>query len=83
MKRARVHKPNGATAQPRGRKRLDKPRAPKPIWDEILAIACQIPAPDFEKLPTDLSAKHDHYLYGSRHFEQEGFVALMLARPRR
>jgi hypothetical protein len=65
MKRTRAHKPNGAIAQPRGRKRLAEPRAPKPIWDEILAIACQIPAPDFEKLPTDLSAKHDHYLYGS------------------
>jgi len=37
-----------------------------PIWEEILKIAQSIPQGDLHKLPTDLAANHDHYLYGFR-----------------
>ena len=37
-----------------------------PIWEELLRIARAIPKADLHKLPTDLAAHHDHYLYGSR-----------------
>ena len=35
-----------------------------PICEEILRIAQSIPQGDLHKLPTDLAANHDHYLYG-------------------
>jgi len=41
-------------------------KTPRPIWEELLRIARSIPEPDLHKLPTDLAAQHDHYLYGSR-----------------
>lgn len=44
----------------RGKRRL------VPIWEELLSIAKAIPKADLHKLPTDLAAYHDHYLYGSR-----------------
>jgi len=34
------------------------------VWQDILRIAQTIPEPDLLKLPTDLAAHHDHYLYG-------------------
>lgn len=43
-----------------------KAKKPRPIWEELLRIAQSIPEPDLHKLPTDLAAHHDHYLYGSR-----------------
>lgn len=43
-----------------------KARKPRPVWEEILRIARTIPEPDLHKLPTDLAAHHDHYLYGSK-----------------
>jgi len=43
-----------------------KAKKPLPIWEELLRIAQSIPEPDLHKLPTDLAAHHDHYLYGSR-----------------
>nr|WP_140393889.1 hypothetical protein [Nitrospira cf. moscoviensis SBR1015] len=52
----------------RGRKSASslKKRKPRPVWEEILRIARTIPEPDLHKLPTDLAAHHDHYLYGSK-----------------
>jgi hypothetical protein len=46
---------------PRGR----QPKAHKPIWQEVLNIFQGVPQGDLHKLPTDLDANHDHYLYGS------------------
>ncbi len=46
--------------------RARKARTHTPIWEEILKIARGIPEGDLHKLPTDLAANHDHYLYGSR-----------------
>lgn len=43
-----------------------KPKKSRPVWEELLRIARSIPEPDLHKLPTDLAAHHDHYLYGSR-----------------
>ncbi|NWF71901.1 MAG: hypothetical protein HXY51_02485 [Nitrospirae bacterium] len=43
-----------------------KAKKSRPVWEELLRIARSIPEPDLHKLPTDLAAHHDHYLYGSR-----------------
>jgi len=48
------------------RRRTLMVKTPRPIWEELLRIARSIPEPDLHKLPTDLAAQHDHYLYGSR-----------------
>ena len=34
------------------------------IWEEIDEIIANIPPEEFDKLPTDGSINHDHYLYG-------------------
>ncbi len=39
--------------------------ADKPIWDRVLERTADIPDAEWEKLPTDLAERHDHYLYGS------------------
>lgn len=48
-----------------GRRRI-RATTSRPVWEEVLRIARSIPEPDLHKLPTDLAAHHDHYLYGSR-----------------
>ena len=52
----------------RGRQghRALKAKKSRPVWEELLRIAQSIPEPDLHKLPTDLAAHHDHYLYGRR-----------------
>ena len=52
-----------------GKKAARKRASPKrsrreAIWEEIRTIAQAIPKADLHKIPTDLSANHDHYLYG-------------------
>jgi hypothetical protein len=44
-----------------------KPPAParKPIWERVLERSAAIPDEEYDKLPTDLSEQHDHYLYGT------------------
>ena len=37
----------------------------RPIWEKIAEITARVPPEEWEKLPTDLAANHDHYLYGS------------------
>ncbi len=37
----------------------------KPIWEEIAEITASVPDEVWEALPTDLSAEHDHYIYGT------------------
>lgn len=36
-----------------------------PIWEEISKIGASIPEEEWQKVPTDLAANLDHYLYGS------------------
>lgn len=38
--------------------------ASKPIW-EVFAATDDIPEKEWEKLPSDLSPQHDHYIYGT------------------
>jgi predicted XRE-type DNA-binding protein len=38
---------------------------PRPIWERIAEIVADMPSEELEKLPTDLAANHDHYLYGA------------------
>ncbi|MEA2989675.1 MAG: hypothetical protein QOG83_2386 [Alphaproteobacteria bacterium] len=40
-------------------------RDSRPIWERIADITARVPAEEWEKLPTDLAANHDHYLYGA------------------
>lgn len=37
----------------------------RPIEDVIADIVADVPASEWEKVPTDLSANLDHYLYGA------------------
>jgi Arc/MetJ-type ribon-helix-helix transcriptional regulator len=37
----------------------------KPIWERILERTADIPDEVWDKIPTDLSEQHDHYLYGT------------------
>lgn len=39
--------------------------AGKPIWQEILELTADVPDEVWDALPTDLSAQHDHYIYGT------------------
>ncbi len=48
--------------------RLAKPAEPadrKPIWEVLKEISSEIPGEEWDKLPTDGSVNHDHYLYGA------------------
>ena len=35
------------------------------LLEKIATITASVPAEEWEKLPTDLAANHDHYLYGA------------------
>jgi hypothetical protein len=35
------------------------------LLEKIATITANVPAEEWEKLPTDLAANHDHYLYGA------------------
>lgn len=37
----------------------------RPIWEIIAEISEEIPKEEWEKLPSDGSVNHDHYLYGA------------------
>lgn len=37
----------------------------RPIWEIITEISSEIPDEEWEKLPSDGSVNHDHYLYGA------------------
>lgn len=39
--------------------------APKTAWDIIGQAFADIPGEEWEKIPTDGAAEHDHYLYGT------------------
>jgi len=38
---------------------------PQPLWEKIVALGQSLPPEVRERLPRDLAAEHDHYLYGS------------------
>jgi hypothetical protein len=62
----RAMKPNGLRRGPEVTLRPRTKRDRIPVWDKLLKIAHDIPKADLHKLPTDLSARHDHYLFGDR-----------------
>lgn len=37
----------------------------RPIWEIAAEIAASVPPEELDKLPPDLAANHDHYLYGA------------------
>ncbi len=41
------------------------PSEHKPIWERIQEITADVPKEAWDALPTDLSAQHDHYIYGT------------------
>jgi Arc/MetJ-type ribon-helix-helix transcriptional regulator len=36
-----------------------------PLWEEIQELTADVPAEEWDKLPSDLAEQHDHYLYGT------------------
>lgn len=38
---------------------------PRPIWEIAAEISAEIPIEEWEELPSDGAANHDHYLYGA------------------
>lgn len=43
-----------------------KSQPAKTLWDAIQNIVTDVPDEVWDKLPTDGSEQHDHYLYGSQ-----------------
>ena len=43
---------------------LEAPETPKPIWDLFEEASLTIPDEELDRLPTDLAAQVDHYVYG-------------------
>jgi Arc/MetJ-type ribon-helix-helix transcriptional regulator len=39
--------------------------ARKPIWEVFQELSASVPDEDWDRLPPDLSAEHDHYIYGT------------------
>ena len=37
----------------------------KPIWQMVLQIMKDVPTEELDRLPTDGSQEHDHYIYGT------------------
>lgn len=37
----------------------------KPIWERIQDLMADVPEEEWDRLPTDLSEQHDHYIYGT------------------
>ena len=37
----------------------------RPIWEIITELSAHVPMEEWEKLPSDGSVNHDHYLYGA------------------
>jgi hypothetical protein len=37
---------------------------PKPIWEQFADVFKDVPEEDIARLPTDLAAQVDHYIYG-------------------
>lgn len=44
---------------------VQKTQSDRPIWEEILELAAQVPEEMWEQMPTDGAVQHDHYLYGA------------------
>jgi hypothetical protein len=41
------------------------PKARKPIWEQFIEASLEIPNEELDRLPTDLAAQIDHYIYGT------------------
>ena len=37
----------------------------KPIWEQFIEASAEIPDEELDRLPTDLAAQVDHYIYGT------------------
>ena len=55
----------GSGAKPEVRGRSDSGNALLSIIQYVEELNAKIPPRELEKLPTDLAANHDHYLYGT------------------
>jgi hypothetical protein len=36
-----------------------------PLWQQLIELSEEVPAEEWDKVPTDLAENLDHYLYGS------------------
>ena len=41
------------------------PTVRKPIWEQFIEASADIPDEELDRLPTDLAAQVDHYIYGT------------------
>ena len=44
---------------------LKRKRPDRPVWQMVEELLKNIPAEDLERMPTDGSDQHDHYIYGT------------------
>ena len=64
----RGHDRNGdaATPQEAGEGSAEEPPKPsKPFWQKVLEASARIPEEELRRVPTDLAAQVDHYIYGT------------------
>jgi hypothetical protein len=43
---------------------VQRKQSDKPLWQMILQIMKDVPNEEIDRLPTDGSEEHDHYIYG-------------------
>jgi Arc/MetJ-type ribon-helix-helix transcriptional regulator len=43
----------------------EQPTPSKPIWEVFQDLSATVPDEVWDRLPTDLSDHHDHYIYGT------------------
>jgi hypothetical protein len=44
---------------------LKRKRPDRPVWQMVEELLKDIPVEDLERMPTDGSEQHDHYIYGT------------------
>ena len=54
-----------------GTPRAFDPTAPR-IEDTLQALAAEVPPEEWERVPSDLSGQHDHYIYGTPRDDEDG-----------
>ena len=45
---------------------VQRKQGDKPAWEMVLEIMKRVPQADIDRLPSDGSEEHDHYIYGTR-----------------
>lgn len=54
-----------ATPASKPKRKADKAREAKPIWERFAEAAAELPEEAWSRVPADASERLEHYLYGS------------------